>query len=176
MLPSRSAARMISSVARCQEPRSWMCSGSLRMKARTSASVASVVPSFNSIVRVSFADQPFDPVLIPVAKSVGECWPSLDHLVGAGKQRGRHFEAERLGGLHVNDELDFGRLLDRQLGGLLAFENSACIEAERTVRIQNGASVSHKAASGYKLAKLVDRGHPVANRQPGELFAATVEQ
>jgi len=47
--------------------------GSLRMKARTSASVASVVPSFNTIVRVSFADQPFDPVLIPVAKSVGEC-------------------------------------------------------------------------------------------------------
>src|SRR5215831_3997863 len=98
MLPSRSAARMISSVARCQEPRSWMCSGSLRMKARTSASVASVVPSFNTIVRVSFADQPFDPVLIPVAKSVGECWPSLDHLVGAGEQRCGNFEAERGGG------------------------------------------------------------------------------
>jgi hypothetical protein len=39
------------------------------MKARASASVASVVPSFNTIVRVSFADQPFDPVLIPVASS-----------------------------------------------------------------------------------------------------------
>src|SRR5262249_30594727 len=106
MLPSRSAARMISSVARCQEPRSWMCSGSLRMKARTSASVASVVPSFNTIVRVSFADQPFDPVLIPVAKSVGECWPSLDHLVSAGDERRRHGEAEHPGGLVVDDHLE----------------------------------------------------------------------
>src|SRR5262249_12193085 len=104
MLPSRSAARMISSVARCQEPRSWMCSGSLRMKARTSASVASVVPSFNTIVRVSFADQPFDPVLIPVAKSVGECWPSFDHLVGAGKHRCGQVKAERLGGFQIDHQ------------------------------------------------------------------------
>src|SRR5262249_51785510 len=77
---------------------------------------------------------------------------SFDHLVDAANQRQRDGEAERLGGLHVDDELDFGRLLDRQLGGLLAFENSACIDAERAVRIQNGASVSHEAASGYKLA------------------------
>src|SRR5262245_63327707 len=86
---------------------------------------------------------------------------SLDHLVDAANHRQRDGEAERLGGLHVDDELHFGRLLDRQLGGLLAFENSARIDAERAVRIQNGASVSHQAASGYKLAKLVDRGHPV---------------
>src|SRR5215471_13392487 len=81
---------------------------------------------------------------------------SLDHLVDAANHRQRDGEGERLGGLHVDNELDFGRLLDRQLGGLLAFENSACIDAERVVRIQNGASVSHEAASGYKLAKLVD--------------------
>src|SRR5262245_42890010 len=88
---------------------------------------------------------------------------SLDHLVDAANQRQRDGEAERLGGLHVDDEFDFGRLLDRQLGGLLAFENSACIDAERAVRIQNGAAVSHEAASAYKLAKLVDRGHTVAD-------------
>jgi hypothetical protein len=94
----------------------------------------------------------------------------------AANQRQRDAEAERLGGLHVDDELDFRRLLDRHLGGLLALENSACINTERAVRIQNGASVSHQAASGYKIAKLVDRGHPVADRQRGELFAAAVEQ
>ncbi|SRR6266568_4497220 len=39
---------------------------------------------------------------------------SLDHLVRAAKQQRRDVEAERLGGLHVNDQLDFRGLLDGQ--------------------------------------------------------------
>jgi hypothetical protein len=45
--------------------------------------------------------------------------PLLDHLVGAYKERGRHFEAERLGGLEIDHELVFGRCLHRQIGWLL---------------------------------------------------------
>jgi hypothetical protein len=37
----------------------------------------------------------------------------LDHLVGAGKQRRRHVEAERPGGLEVDHELQLGRKLNR---------------------------------------------------------------
>src|SRR4029077_2920182 len=45
------------------------------------------------------------------------CWrlPSLDHLVGARREHGRHFEAEGLGGLQVDQELEFGRLEHRQV-------------------------------------------------------------
>jgi hypothetical protein len=37
----------------------------------------------------------------------------LDNLIGAGEDRGRHSEAERIGGLEVDDELDPRGLLDR---------------------------------------------------------------
>ena len=40
----------------------------------------------------------------------------FDHLVGDGEQCRRNFEPERLGGLEIEHELEFGRLHDRQFG------------------------------------------------------------
>src|SRR5262245_65496702 len=40
----------------------------------------------------------------------------FDHLVGAGEQRRRNFDAERLGRGQVHNEIEFGRLLDRAVG------------------------------------------------------------
>jgi hypothetical protein len=42
----------------------------------------------------------------------------FDHLVGAGEQCGRHGEAERLRGRKIYDEIELGRLLDRNVGRL----------------------------------------------------------
>ena len=61
----------------------------------------------------------------------------LDHLVGEQLQRVGHFEAKRLGGLQVDDELDFGRLQDRHVGGLRAFEDLTDVDADLTLHVQN---------------------------------------
>src|SRR5262245_46364055 len=58
---------------------------------------------------------------------------SFDHLVGAAEQREWHREPKRLGSLEVKDQFDFGELLHRQIGGVLALENATDIDADLAI-------------------------------------------
>src|SRR5262249_1591301 len=49
---------------------------------------------------------------------------SLDHLVGTPEQRQGHGESERVGGLEVDNERVFFRLLDRQIARFRPFEDA----------------------------------------------------
>ena len=48
----------------------------------------------------------------------------FDHLVGTREHRGWHFEAERLGGLQVDDEFVLSRRLYRKVSRFLAPEDA----------------------------------------------------
>jgi hypothetical protein len=49
---------------------------------------------------------------------------SLDHLVGAYEQSGRHLEAERLRGLEIDRQAKLGRVLHRQVANLGAAQQA----------------------------------------------------
>src|SRR5262249_56309443 len=101
---------------------------------------------------------------------------SLDHLVGAADKRQRNREAERLRGPEIDDHLDFRRLLDRHVSWLGAPENAPGVDAPEAIQVRNAASVADQSAGLDERAKLVDRGHRVAEREHRELFAPAVEE
>jgi hypothetical protein len=59
---------------------------------------------------------------------------SLDRLVGAAEQR----EAERLGGVHVDNQLDLHHLLEWEIGRLFTIENPARVEATASPNLVEG--------------------------------------
>src|SRR5262245_23727345 len=71
---------------------------------------------------------------------------SLDYLVGAGEQRGRHFEAERLGGREINHEIELGRLLDRKVGWPHPMQNLVDKVASTPEQVWEVWSIGHQAA------------------------------
>ena len=82
---------------------------------------------------------------------------------------GGHLEAERLGGLQVDDELELGRLHDRQVGGLLTLEDPAGIDADLTIRIRNVSPVAHQPAGFSNFTRSRCQGYRMARCQGRKL-------
>src|SRR5215813_13399007 len=99
----------------------------------------------------------------------------FDHLVGAAGKGQRNGNAERLGGLEVDDQLDFRGLHDREVSRLLAFENAPGVQTGQTVRLRNAASVAHKTARGGELAQKINCWYAVAEGECAELRGMATE-
>src|SRR5262252_2510758 len=68
----------------------------------------------------------------------------FDRLVGAAKEGDRDSQPERLGRLHVDQELNLGGLLHGQIGRLLALENASSIDALEPIIVRKSAAVAHQ--------------------------------
>ena len=84
----------------------------------------------------------------------------FDHLVGASEQGERHGDAERLRRLQVDNQLDLGRLLHRQVGRLFAFQDAARVDAGKAVRFgkvavaANGRCAQREASRAQRLKSI----------------------
>ena len=78
--------------------------------------------------------------------------------------------------LRLIDELEFHRLLHRQVGRFLALEKAAGIVADQAERVAETGSVAHQAAGGGEIAPFINRGKRVARRQRHELIASALQE
>src|SRR5260370_17367772 len=83
---------------------------------------------------------------------------SFDDLVGAGEDRWRHTEAERLGGLEIDHQLEFSRLLDRQVSGLRALEALPDVNADLAIDRGEVRSIAVHAAGSGTLTQEIAHG------------------
>ena len=74
-------------------------------------------------------------------------------------------EAQRLGGLQIDDRLELGRGLHRKVGGLLAFEDAIDIAGRKPELFDLIGSIGDQAAGDGVKALGVDRRQLMPARQ-----------
>ena len=83
---------------------------------------------------------------------------SFDHLVGAGEQRRGDCKAERLGGLEIDGQVEFGRLDNRQVGRFGTPKNAPDVVASLAKRSSKVGPITYEPTGSDILARIIDRG------------------
>src|SRR5262249_1489401 len=72
------------------------------------------------------------------------CASSLDYFVCTIQHIGRDRQADLLRGLQIDDELELGRLLDREISGLDAFQDLVYVSVRATEQVGKLWRIAHK--------------------------------
>ena len=100
---------------------------------------------------------------------------SFDHLVGGDQQGWRNGQPKGLGGLQVDDELEFRRLFDGQVGRARALGNAIHILGNPPERGDDVRSVGKQTTHVDKFALAERRRQLVAQRKFGEMLSVVEE-
>src|SRR6516225_3168988 len=101
---------------------------------------------------------------------------SFDHLVGAREQRCWHIETKRLRSLQVDDELEFGRLNDRQVRRLGSLEDATGVNRRLPSLLPDVGSIAHQPACHRELTKSIARRDGISCRQRDNAIARGAEK
>src|SRR5215510_10815709 len=101
---------------------------------------------------------------------------SFDHLVGAREQRDRHFEAKRLCGLEVDDQLELVGELHRQIRRTFAFQHAVHITCCAPIEVKIVHAVGGKPATCDVVAKWEDARQSMACSQRDEEVAVACDE
>src|SRR5215467_4716356 len=88
----------------------------------------------------------------------------LDHFIRPRQQRLRDRQAKGFGGLEVDDQLELGGLLDRQVAGLGALEDLVDIDGGASGLLEEVRYIRHQATLTSVVLVLEHRGEPELNR------------
>src|SRR5262245_8769915 len=101
---------------------------------------------------------------------------SFDHHVGELLKMQRHLDPERPSRLHIDDELELGRLQDRQIGGLRTLQDLTGVGTDLVIHVHAIAIVGHQSAGFDSLATGIAHGNPVMCRKRDKLEASAREE
>src|SRR6478609_33877 len=88
----------------------------------------------------------------------------FDQSIGRHLQRERNAELERGGGVAIDRELEFHRLLDRQVGGLGAFQDAVGVGPSAFELVDIVDAVGKKSADLDEVGQGIDRGDAMPRR------------
>jgi len=91
----------------------------------------------------------------------------LTPAFGAGDELPRHVYPECLRGFEIDDQLRSRHLLNRQVGRLPTFEDTARIATTETVRLRYITAIAREAAGSRKFPRIEDRRNAMAKRERG---------